>query len=178
MCAPALRPARLLGCMASPRLLGIASAACFGVPLGLACVPQLHASPRCWCAYSGHLLLGAPTQRAKRIYLAIEAHGQPCRQATGSRLPLNRPWPDGAAFNFCFNKSWPFRTGPWLALGHQAGLRSASPLAAWVTPVRPLCTADSLWLDWATIQFRFLRPSSFNTALQLVLRPPFLVHFV
>jgi hypothetical protein len=35
-----------------------------------------------------------------------------------------------------------------------------------------------VWLDWARTQFRFLRPSSFNTALQLVLRPHFLVHFV
>jgi hypothetical protein len=35
-----------------------------------------------------------------------------------------------------------------------------------------------IWLDWATIQFRFYQPSSFNTALQLVLRPHFLVHFV
>jgi hypothetical protein len=35
-----------------------------------------------------------------------------------------------------------------------------------------------VWLDRATIQFRFFRPSSFNTALQLVLRPHFLVHFV
>jgi hypothetical protein len=51
---------------APPRLLGIASAACFGVPLGLACVPQLLAPPRCWCTYSGHLPLGAPTRRVKR----------------------------------------------------------------------------------------------------------------
>jgi hypothetical protein len=36
----------------------------------------------------------------------------------------------------------------------------------------------TVWLDRARIQFRFLRPSSFNTALQLVLRPHFLVHFV
>jgi hypothetical protein len=36
----------------------------------------------------------------------------------------------------------------------------------------------ALWLDWATIQFRFYQPNSFNTALQLVLRPHFLVHFV
>jgi hypothetical protein len=36
----------------------------------------------------------------------------------------------------------------------------------------------SLWLDRATIRFRFFGPSSFNTALQLVLRPHFLVHFV
>jgi hypothetical protein len=35
-----------------------------------------------------------------------------------------------------------------------------------------------LWLDRATTQFRFLRPSSFNTALHLVLRPHFLMHFV
>jgi hypothetical protein len=35
-----------------------------------------------------------------------------------------------------------------------------------------------VWLDRATIQFRFIGPSSFNTALQLVLRPHFLVHFV
>jgi hypothetical protein len=35
-----------------------------------------------------------------------------------------------------------------------------------------------VWLDWATIQFRVFGPSSFNTALQLVLRPHFLVHFV
>jgi hypothetical protein len=33
-------------------------------------------------------------------------------------------------------------------------------------------------LDWATIRFRVFGPSSFNTALQLVLRPHFLVHFV
>jgi hypothetical protein len=51
---------------ASPRLLGIASAACFGAPLGLACVPQLHAPPRCWCTYSGHLPLGAPTRRVEQ----------------------------------------------------------------------------------------------------------------
>jgi hypothetical protein len=32
------------------------------------CVPtQLPAPPRCWCAYSGHLLLGAPTRRVKRF---------------------------------------------------------------------------------------------------------------
>jgi hypothetical protein len=35
-----------------------------------------------------------------------------------------------------------------------------------------------IWLDRATIRFRFFGPSSFNTALQLVLRPHFLVHFV
>jgi hypothetical protein len=35
-----------------------------------------------------------------------------------------------------------------------------------------------LWLDWATTRFRVCRPSSFNTALQLVMRPHFLVHFV
>jgi hypothetical protein len=35
-----------------------------------------------------------------------------------------------------------------------------------------------IWLDRATIRFRFYQPSSFNTALQLVLRPHFLVHFV
>jgi hypothetical protein len=40
-----------------------------------------------------------------------------------------------------------------------------------VVRIRPI------WLDRATIRFRFLRPSSFNTALQLVLRPHFLVHF-
>jgi hypothetical protein len=36
----------------------------------------------------------------------------------------------------------------------------------------------NVWLDWATTRFRFYQPSSFNTALQLVLRPHFLVHFV
>ena len=35
-----------------------------------------------------------------------------------------------------------------------------------------------VWLDRATIRFRVFGPSSFNTALQLVLRPHFLVHFV
>jgi hypothetical protein len=35
-----------------------------------------------------------------------------------------------------------------------------------------------VWLDWARSRFRFYQPSSFNTALQLVLRPHFLVHFV
>jgi hypothetical protein len=42
-----------------------------------------------------------------------------------------------------------------------------------------LFLAFAIWLDRATIQFRFFQPSSFNTALlQLVLRPHFLVHFV
>jgi hypothetical protein len=42
---------------ASPRLLGIASDACFGAPLGLACVPQLrHAPPRCWL--TGRFVIG------------------------------------------------------------------------------------------------------------------------
>jgi hypothetical protein len=44
--------------------------------------------------------------------------------------------------------------------------------------VEQWCWHLELWLDWATIQFRFFGPSSFNTALQLVLRPHFLVHFV
>jgi hypothetical protein len=35
-----------------------------------------------------------------------------------------------------------------------------------------------IWLDRATIRFRVYQPSSFNTALRLVLRPHFLVHFV
>jgi hypothetical protein len=39
----------------------------FGAPLGPACVPQLHAPPRCWCTYSGHLPLGAPTRRVERL---------------------------------------------------------------------------------------------------------------
>jgi hypothetical protein len=38
--------------------------------------------------------------------------------------------------------------------------------------------ARTVWLDRATIQFRFFGPSSFNTALQLVLRPHFSVRFV
>jgi hypothetical protein len=47
---------------ASPRLFGIASAACFGAPLGSpACVPHLPAPPRCWCACLGHLLLTGGT---------------------------------------------------------------------------------------------------------------------
>jgi hypothetical protein len=33
--------------------------------------------------------------------------------------------------------------------------------------------STTVWLDWATIRFRFFGPSSFNTALQLVLRPHF-----
>jgi hypothetical protein len=37
---------------------------------------------------------------------------------------------------------------------------------------------DMLWLDRARIRFRVFGPSSFNTALQLVLRPHFFVHFV
>jgi hypothetical protein len=41
-----------------------------------------------------------------------------------------------------------------------------------------LASDAELWLDWARIQFRFFGPSSFNTALQLVMRPHFLVHFV
>jgi hypothetical protein len=48
-----------------------------------------------------------------------------------------------------------------------------------VAQTHPLLYCNTtIWLDRATIQFRFLRPSSFNTALQLVLRPHFLVHFV
>jgi hypothetical protein len=65
---------------ASPLLLGIASAACFGVKLArdhlasLACVRCTPAA--CGCMHlagagapirSGRLLLGAPTQRAKRL---------------------------------------------------------------------------------------------------------------
>jgi hypothetical protein len=45
-------------------------------------------------------------------------------------------------------------------------------------PQREHRPAPLLWLDRATIQFRFIGPSYFNTALQLVLRPHFLVHFV
>jgi hypothetical protein len=62
------RGARPIG--GTPWLLGIASAACFGAPLGLACrlacVPQLLAPARCWCVHSGHLPLGAPTRRVER----------------------------------------------------------------------------------------------------------------
>jgi hypothetical protein len=43
---------------------------------------------------------------------------------------------------------------------------------------QPTGTAIKVWLDRATIRFRFFGPSSFNTALQLVLRPHFLVNFV
>jgi hypothetical protein len=40
----------------------------------------------------------------------------------------------------------------------------------------PRCPPKT-WLDLATIRFRVFGPSSFNTALQLVLRLHFLVHF-
>ena len=84
----------------SPRLLGIASAACFGMPLGLACrlvyVPQLLAPARCWCAYSGHLPLGAPTRRVERTswpnmpvpYNTISL----IPQTSTDRLPLVELW--------------------------------------------------------------------------------------
>jgi hypothetical protein len=53
-----------------------------------------------------------------------------------------------------------------------------APHVAFASISSNLFLTPCLWLDWATIQFRFLRPSSFKTALQLVLRPHFLVHFV
>jgi hypothetical protein len=60
-------------------MLGIASAACFGAPLGLACrlayVPKLLVACTCLsgarCAYSGHLPLGAPTRRVERWLLSF-----------------------------------------------------------------------------------------------------------
>jgi hypothetical protein len=60
----------------------------------------------------------------------------------------------------------------------RCGLGGSSVEDRWPAQAHALAHATCLWLDWATIQFRFLRPSSFNTALQLVLRPHFLVHFV
>jgi hypothetical protein len=45
-------------------------------------------------------------------------------------------------------------------------------------PATPRVRTVRIWLDRATIRFRFYQPSSFNTALRLVLRPHFLVHFV
>jgi hypothetical protein len=48
----------------------------------------------------------------------------------------------------------------------------------WHTGTGTPAEVSVLWLDRATIQFRFFEPSSVNTALQLVLRPQFLVHFV
>jgi hypothetical protein len=72
LCAPALRPARLLGYLAPPRSswLLAASAACFGAPLArdhLSSPVYPSCMHWCWCrACSGHLLLGTPTQRVKR----------------------------------------------------------------------------------------------------------------
>jgi hypothetical protein len=55
---------------------------------------------------------------------------------------------------------------------------STADISSKIPSPKELRDKKLLWLDRATIQFRFLRPSSFNTALQLVLRPHFLVHFV
>jgi hypothetical protein len=55
-----------------------------------------------------------------------------------------------------------------------AGWRWRCCLLHWLLFIR------ALWLDWTAVYssgFTDL-PSSFNTALQLVLRPHFLVHFV
>jgi hypothetical protein len=69
---------------------------------------------------------------------------------------------------------------------HRSGLRAAPPShptamgGAHAAICRPRggFAKQKLWLDRATIRFRFFGPSSFKTALQLVLRPHFLVHFV
>jgi hypothetical protein len=50
--------------------------------------------------------------------------------------------------------------------------------APFLLRTKSIRSTTHVWLDRATIQFRFFGPSSFNTALQLVLRPHFLVHFV
>jgi hypothetical protein len=90
LCAPAWRPAHLLGYLASPRLgllprhlLGTCLAPASGYHwladrLALPVYPScMH---WCWCACSGHLLLGAPTQQVKRRRRALYA------------LPRTPPW--------------------------------------------------------------------------------------
>jgi hypothetical protein len=77
---------------------------------------------------------------------------------------------------------WPKTSPSELNALTVASKRSAScfflrPKLAFWCPFRRLMPGG-LWLDWARSRFRFLRPSSFNTALQLVLRPHFLVNFV
>jgi hypothetical protein len=70
-------------------LLGIASASCFGAPPDLACVLQLHAPPRCWCAYAGHFLLGAPTRRVKRTSWPDASGFWPADEGSFSVLTLD-----------------------------------------------------------------------------------------
>jgi hypothetical protein len=65
-----------------------------------------------------------------------------------------------------------FMGGPW------PPKQGRGPVAIKARHARRIRGKKVLWLDWAAIQFRVFRPSSFNTALQLVLRPYFLVHFV
>jgi hypothetical protein len=70
LCAPAWRPARLLGYLASPRLGCLLTRLPASGHHWLAGHMALPVCPSCmnwcWCACSGHLLLGAPTQRVKR----------------------------------------------------------------------------------------------------------------
>jgi hypothetical protein len=79
------------------------------------------------------------------------------------------PWISGDA-KLCVQKVEPWIAQPgreWLTV-RDRGPRSLSGAL----------TGHTVWLDRASNRFRFLRPSSFNTALQLVLRPHFLVYFV
>jgi hypothetical protein len=75
---------------------------------------------------------------------------------TGSLCPLGSPRPSKMQM---YTLPVPFTK--------QGYKKIISPLSSW-----------GVWLDGATIQSRFFGPSSFNTALQLVLRPHFLVNFV
>jgi hypothetical protein len=46
----------------------------------------LLAPPRCWCAYSGHLPLGAPTRRVERAKAkAIKQEARSKKQEAGSK---------------------------------------------------------------------------------------------
>jgi hypothetical protein len=64
------------------------------------------------------------------------------------------------------------------ALGLNGGVLWSGELQGLIVHEMVPVISYGLWLDWATIRFRVFGPSSFNTALQLVLRPHFLVHFV
>jgi hypothetical protein len=99
--------------------------------------------------------------------------------------------PHGAAWGW----GWVLHGAEWGRMGpHRAALGRTEPHGAWhgARPANKKLARGTgngeerkkkargrlLWLDRARNRFRFYQPSSFNTALRLVLRPHFLVHFV
>jgi hypothetical protein len=127
----------------------------------------------CLCNEFSLSVLSIP-RRAAIFLQCLKAHrpNGVCKRGSARRgyTPVNDTEWDGA---------WEFLEDTFLpALGLSIGGNNVTATRARLYATWLQTSWRTVWLDWARIQFRFLRPSSFNTALQLVLRPHFLVHFV